>query len=335
MAFVFLGIKSYEYYGKWDHDILPGHVAESPRQALDKLARELDAASGLLPLQKEETRLNNAITVSQSTGGDNKSLKEQRDDVQVRIRRLGPVVEIARKLKDTARYDAIPIHDAGERLHEIRHESFPSQIAAREALLAAVVKVAAKRTASGDQGLSREDLDKRIALAEQDFARLNAEVIRHRDEVKKLEQDAKRHSADAGALEEAARKADEAVKQLKKAADEFEKVVETAAAKDLTAVQVDKTAELTQLRSSVRAFAGVHEPHPIKWGNTFASIYFLMTGFHALHVVIGMIMFAVIILLGLRNQLGAQHSLLVENFGLYWHFVDLVWIFLFPLIYIV
>ena len=47
---MFLGIKSYEYYGKYDHDILPGHVAESPRQALDKLVIELDKASGLLPL---------------------------------------------------------------------------------------------------------------------------------------------------------------------------------------------------------------------------------------------------------------------------------------------
>ena len=55
LAFVFLVIKSYEYYGKYDHDILPGHVAESPQQALDKLVRELDQASGLLSLQPWET----------------------------------------------------------------------------------------------------------------------------------------------------------------------------------------------------------------------------------------------------------------------------------------
>jgi cytochrome c oxidase subunit 3 len=45
LAFVFLGIKAYEYYGKWDHDILPGHVAENSRQALDKLVKELDKAA--------------------------------------------------------------------------------------------------------------------------------------------------------------------------------------------------------------------------------------------------------------------------------------------------
>jgi cytochrome c oxidase subunit 3 len=104
---------------------------------------------------------------------------------------------------------------------------------------------------------------------------------------------------------------------------------------DLAKLKTTKAAELAQLRKSVGAFAAVHDPHPILWGNTFASIYFLMTGFHALHVIIGMIMFGLIIGLGMANKLGAQHAVLVENCGLYWHFVDLVWIFLFPLIYIV
>jgi len=45
-------------------------------------------------------------------------------------------------------------------------------------------------------------------------------------------------------------------------------------------------------------------------------------------------MFAIIIRLGLANRLGPQHALVVENFGLYWHFVDLVWIFLFPVLYL-
>jgi cytochrome c oxidase subunit 3 len=79
--------------------------------------------------------------------------------------------------------------------------------------------------------------------------------------------------------------------------------------------------------------AGVHDPHPILFGNLFASLYFVMTGFHALHVVIGMILWAIPILKG--AALDAGWSDYVENSGLYWHFVDLVWIFLFPLIYII
>jgi cytochrome c oxidase subunit 3 len=71
-------------------------------------------------------------------------------------------------------------------------------------------------------------------------------------------------------------------------------------------------------------------PMKIPSGNMWASTYFLMTGFHAIHVLVGLFVFA--LLLPLR--LGASRANLLENIGLYWHFVDLVWIFLFPLLYL-
>lgn len=74
-----------------------------------------------------------------------------------------------------------------------------------------------------------------------------------------------------------------------------------------------------------------HVAVPIVYGNLFASFYFLITGFHALHVIIGLIMFLCLLL----TPFTMRHALNVENVGLYWHFVDLVWIFLFPLIYII
>jgi cytochrome c oxidase subunit 3 len=73
--------------------------------------------------------------------------------------------------------------------------------------------------------------------------------------------------------------------------------------------------------------------HPIVYGNLFASTYFLMTGFHAIHVLVGMILFAIVLFQGAK--LSDRWSNWVENSGLYWHFVDLVWIFLFPLLYII
>jgi cytochrome c oxidase subunit 3 len=78
---------------------------------------------------------------------------------------------------------------------------------------------------------------------------------------------------------------------------------------------------------------GVFDPHPIVYGNIFASTYFLMTGFHAVHVVVGMILFAVVLMQG--SGLDEKWTDFVENSGLYWHFVDLVWIFLFPMLYII
>ena len=77
-------------------------------------------------------------------------------------------------------------------------------------------------------------------------------------------------------------------------------------------------------------FPWLRLPIVIPGGSMWASTYFLLTGFHAIHVIVGLIVFAV--LLGLR--LDAKRSGMIENAGLYWHFVDLVWIFLFPLLYL-
>lgn len=71
-------------------------------------------------------------------------------------------------------------------------------------------------------------------------------------------------------------------------------------------------------------------PIMIPSGNTWANTYFLLTGFHALHVLIGLIAFVCI----LPMKLNAGRANIIENVGLYWHFVDLVWIFLFPLLYL-
>jgi cytochrome c oxidase subunit 3 len=82
---------------------------------------------------------------------------------------------------------------------------------------------------------------------------------------------------------------------------------------------------------------GLNDAHPwlrlpimIPGGNMWASTYFLLTGFHALHVIIGLIVFAILC----TKVLGRSKAAAIENIGLYWHFVDLVWIFLFPLLYL-
>jgi cytochrome c oxidase subunit 3 len=71
-------------------------------------------------------------------------------------------------------------------------------------------------------------------------------------------------------------------------------------------------------------------PIMIPGGNLWASTYFLVTGFHAIHVIVGLIAFALL----MPKTLGIAKAGLIENIGLYWHFVDLVWIFLFPLLYL-
>jgi cytochrome c oxidase subunit III len=82
-------------------------------------------------------------------------------------------------------------------------------------------------------------------------------------------------------------------------------------------------------------FHDLHLSYDIPFGNMWASCYFAMTGFHAIHVLGGLVIFAIILVMGFRGVLGPQHDLMLELTGLYWHFVDIVWIFLFPLLYLV
>jgi len=68
---------------------------------------------------------------------------------------------------------------------------------------------------------------------------------------------------------------------------------------------------------------------------TFLNLYFLMTGLHAFHMIIGIIVLGVLATLAARGQLASDRAVIVHNTGLYWHFVDLVWVYLFPFFYLV
>jgi cytochrome c oxidase subunit III len=67
----------------------------------------------------------------------------------------------------------------------------------------------------------------------------------------------------------------------------------------------------------------------------FFSLYFAMTGMHAFHMIIGMVILLVLTLQAAKGKYDQVYSTPVEMTGLYWHFVDIVWIFLFPLLYLI
>ena len=67
----------------------------------------------------------------------------------------------------------------------------------------------------------------------------------------------------------------------------------------------------------------------------YFSLYFMMTGVHALHMVVGVILMLIILRMAWKGQFGPGYFAPVEISGLYWHFVDIVWIFLFPLLYLI
>jgi len=67
----------------------------------------------------------------------------------------------------------------------------------------------------------------------------------------------------------------------------------------------------------------------------FFSIYFMMTGLHGIHVVIGMIVLGWLLIRVIRGEFNSQYYVPIELGGLYWHLVDVIWIFLFPLLYLI
>lgn len=213
LAFLFLGIKSYEYYGKFAHDIIPGHIAENDDEALSKLVREFD---------------NSRIAM----------------------------------LNDLVPGDG----DTNAKLNKL-----------------------AAGPAEGEEAFDKELLA--------GYQKLDKSYSELRDLVR-----AEKISLHTG----------------------MDHDLNPDIASRLEAMRTDE---------QIASYFDVHDPHVMVYGNVFASTYFLMTGFHAIHVIVGMILFGIVLLQG--SKLDGTWIDFIENSGLYWHFVDLVWIFLFPLLYIV
>lgn len=116
-----------------------------------------------------------------------------------------------------------------------------------------------------------------------------------------------------------------------------------------TALYVVATMALALVFLGVKAVEYSHKYHDglipgLSWNpgpdadphlRTYFGLYFAMTGMHALHMVIGLGLMVVVALRALRGRYSPANYVGVEILGLYWHFVDLVWIFLFPLLYLI
>jgi cytochrome c oxidase subunit 3 len=68
---------------------------------------------------------------------------------------------------------------------------------------------------------------------------------------------------------------------------------------------------------------------------SFYNLYYIMTGLHAFHVCIGIIILSVVTILLIKRKIKSDNFIVLENSALYWHLVDLIWIFLYPLFYLI
>lgn len=96
-----------------------------------------------------------------------------------------------------------------------------------------------------------------------------------------------------------------------------------------------KTARHADLAEMPEGYYWKHPPEQLLQARPFFSIYFLMTGLHGIHVLIGMGLIGWIMLRVKQGEFNSEYNAPVDLVGLYWHLVDLVWIFLFPLLYLI
>lgn len=88
---------------------------------------------------------------------------------------------------------------------------------------------------------------------------------------------------------------------------------------------------LGQLPGKFYTYQGIEGTNP----HIFFSVYFMMTGLHGLHVLGGMAAISLMLYRTARNRFSSEYYTPIEVTGLYWHLVDLIWIFLFPLLYLI
>ena len=91
----------------------------------------------------------------------------------------------------------------------------------------------------------------------------------------------------------------------------------------------------TSIAAAEESAGAVREDTRGRRAQLFFSLYFTMTGLHAIHIILGIVMMSLIAFLTLIKHPAVDDYMPTEMVGLYWHFVDIVWIFLFPLMYLI
>jgi heme/copper-type cytochrome/quinol oxidase subunit 3 len=364
-AALFLVIKGVEYKGKWDHDILPGHVAESDEQAMAKALAEMQAA---VDTKLNELRSDGVVTdeleeADEKANRERSALDLARDPAYRPLEKIKVLQAEAESEETSAERKAeierfLALNDEVTSVRDHILENVPLNVPLKEnvtTVLTAdgkVLKGILAPSADDEETIKLVMLEgeatKEIVINRSEIDEIKAPKTLTLDEVREKVKDLK-HTAlitltDESTIKGVVLVADEhghGGSEKHSEAGEAEHAKDPVSDESQLVVRQEDGTINTIPRQEVAEedyvyedmLSSVHEPTVIVYGNIFASVYFLMTGFHALHVIVGMILFAFVLLQG--SRINAAWTDWVENSGLYWHFVDLVWIFLFPLIYII
>jgi cytochrome c oxidase subunit 3 len=304
---VFLVIKAVEYQAKFSHEILPGRVYE-----------KLDGPSGPRFTRHVKEQLEEIVKDPEHHGADAAAAgawKTFLDDAKAINKKADAAKEALEKElakeKQTRAAELAKVDDA--KLTDDQKKAAQKKIA--EAVAEAYVK-------------AHREYEPKIENSNKQFA---AEIENKRQ---KLVKDHPSIAAVADSWALLQQLPDLTPKKLN---------LEILGSKDKDRPDADnphvKPCDLvpgyTVAKGLLQKHPNLHVSNAISFGNMWASCYFAMTGFHALHVLGGLVVFVIILVMAARRTLTRQHEGMLELTGLYWHFVDIVWIFLFPLLYLV
>lgn len=297
---VFLGIKAYEYNSKFEHGIHPG----TPRSLLydradlnylSAVKSNLDAE--ILEIEKEKTSLVSELgTVHDHEGGEKDLILIRAGLVQWTQKTVGETESpMIRQLA----------------LESLAHQIHPRGSNPRVENYLANEAADVKNRMAELMG-QQEMVDEVFLELQERVKSLTAELKKDQDGSKKSDIESRLATA---------------IEKSKAAAAKSTEVGDLIAPLESRIATYEQFGEI---HDGLNEHFHLRLPMVIPSGNTWANTYFLMTGFHALHVLGGLVAFIVLLMFRLdRSRAG-----LMENVGLYWHFVDIVWIFLFPLLYL-
>jgi cytochrome c oxidase subunit III len=290
---VFLGIKAYEYVGKFSHEILPGFIFEK----LEPTGNEPRTGTGQRFTRHVENQLKEIVEAPEHHGASAAAAKAWQSFVssaEAKDKQTGEFVTEAEKRRT-------------ETVEKIKKEN------------------------------EKESPEKVASAVRAEYDKTEKEIAEHK----------RKTAAEIEAARQAAIKSDSTIAPvadswalLKKLPGLSPKqlnleIVGSDHAKPCDMVTLPNGKPYVVEKGLLEKHEDLHVSRAISFGNMWASCYFAMTGFHAIHVLGGLVVFVIILLMAWRGNFKPHHEHLVEYTGLYWHFVDIVWIFLFPLLYLV
>ena len=310
---VFLGVKAYEYQQKFSHGIYP----MKPRSLMYEKADLTYSAAVRLQVKKQRDEVDKEIAGLKTSRDD---LEQKATDMQLDESENLRLKELQQQLTEKTplleKWDVILNGVIGWTEYEASRPGI--SVDERRAALNQLAEYISGSHGGHVGQHDEEHLPPFVDQAKEEQADLQAEQALLEDKQRKLL--AERQSIhDAGEQGDAVR---------------LTQVTQELTSLELRLKKIDQRLGgielLAKLQHSINHDHNLKLPMVLPSGNMWASTYFLLTGFHAIHVIVGLIVFAI----AMTWPLGIATASFIENTGLYWHFVDLVWIFLFPLLYL-